>query len=156
MICGLDNAFGLKASFYEMEDKSVCALFAFSPEHQSYPTRTHGGMITALLDEVMGRALWAYEPEVYACTTTINVSFRKAVPYGVPLKARGVILSDTKLFYAAKGFIYDENNVLLANATARYMKLKNSVITGGAPVDVNAEMFYQIEDNVTDIDIPSE
>ncbi|MBO4261164.1 MAG: PaaI family thioesterase [Clostridia bacterium] len=87
IICGLDNSFGLKAAFYEMEDKSVCALFNFLPEHQSYPTRTHGGMITALLDEVMGRALWSIEPDVYACTTTLSVSFRKAVPYGVPLKA---------------------------------------------------------------------
>lgn len=156
MICGLDNAFGLKASFYDMEDGSVCALFSFLPEHQSYPTRTHGGMITALLDEVMGRALWGTEPDVYACTTTLNVAFRKAVPYGVPLKARGVVTYNSALFYSAKGYIYDESGNLLAEATAKYMKLKNEVITGGAAVSVNDEMAYLIEDGVKEIDVPKD
>lgn len=154
VICGLDNAFGLKSFFYEMEDDSVCALFSFLPEHQSYPYRTHGGMITALLDEVMGRALWVKEPNVFACTTTINVSFRKAVPYGVPLKARGVITSNTKLFFATKGFIYGEDGTLLAQATANYMRLKNSVITGGKPADIDEEMCYNVKDDITEIDIP--
>ena len=89
-----------------MEDNSVCALFTFSPDHQSYPNRTHGGMITALLDEVMGRALWTVEPEIYSCTTTITVTFRKAVPYGKKLKARGVLTHNSTLFYSAKGYIY--------------------------------------------------
>lgn len=154
IICGLDNDLGLKASFYEMEDDSVCALFKFSPLHQSYPGRTHGGMITALLDEVMGRALWTSEPDIYACTTTINVTFRKAVPFGVPLKARGVMLTNSRLFFSTKGFIYDENGTLLAEATAKYMKLKNSVITGGETDDINGEMIYHIEDGITEIDIP--
>lgn len=155
IICGLDNALGLKAGFYEMEDNSVCALFTFKPEHQSYPNRTHGGMITALLDEVMGRVLWTVEPEVYACTTTMNVSFRKAVPYGAPLKARGVLISNSKLFYSAKGFIYDQKNNLLAEASAKYIKLKNSVITNGKLDDINDEMVYHIKDNITEIEIPT-
>lgn len=154
IVCGLDNALGVKAAFYNMEDDSVCALFTFSPEHQSYPNRTHGGMITALLDEVMGRALWTIEPNVFACTTTINVSFRKAVPYGVPLKARGVITHNSKLFFSTKGFIYDQNDKLLAEATAKYMKLKNSVISGGATDDIGDEMVYHVEDNIINIDIP--
>lgn len=153
VICGLDNALGLKAFFYEMEDESVVALFTFRSEHQSYPTRTHGGMITALLDEVMGRVLWVKEPDAYACTTTINVSFRKAVPYGVPLKARGILTSDTKLFYSAKGFIYDEKGNLLAEASARYMKLKNSTITGGEK-NVDDEMIYNIKDDLKEIEVP--
>ena len=154
VICGLDNAFGLKSFFYEMEDDSVCALFSFLPEHQSFPQRTHGGMISALLDEVMGRALWVNEPEVNACTTTLNVTFRKAVPYGAPLKARGVITHNSKLFFSTKGFIYGEDGTLLAQATANYMRLKNSVITGGKPVDMNEEMRYLINDEIKEIDIP--
>ena len=59
IICGMDNDKGVKAQFYSMEDGSVMSLFRFRPEHQSYPARTHGGMITAMLDELGGRAYWA-------------------------------------------------------------------------------------------------
>ena len=48
LICGLDNKLGLKANFYNMEDDSVGAIFTFKPEHQSYPERVHGGMLSAL------------------------------------------------------------------------------------------------------------
>ena len=51
ILCGIENPCGVKASFYEMEDNSVIALFSFKEMHQSYPERTHGGMISAMLDE---------------------------------------------------------------------------------------------------------
>lgn len=51
IICGLDNEYGVQASFYVMEDGSVMTRFAFRERHQSYPGRVHGGMITAMLDE---------------------------------------------------------------------------------------------------------
>ena len=59
IICGLDNKYGLKAPFYNMEDGSVMTKFQYSEEHQSYPGRVHGGLITAMLDEMGLRALWA-------------------------------------------------------------------------------------------------
>ena len=54
LICGLDNNFGVKAPFYNLEDGSVATVFSFKFEHQSYPERVHGGMVGALLDDVMG------------------------------------------------------------------------------------------------------
>ena len=56
VVCGMDNTFGLQAQFYTMEDESVMTLFSFRPEHQSYPGRVHGGLITAMLDELGFRA----------------------------------------------------------------------------------------------------
>ena len=52
VICGMDNPFGLQAPFYVMEDDSVMTLFRYRQEHQSYPGRVHGGLITAMLDEL--------------------------------------------------------------------------------------------------------
>ena len=83
IICGLDNNSGIKAPFYNLDDGSVASIFEYKSFHQSYPGRAHGGMITALLDELIGRALWVKSPDVYAVTTSINVSFRKPVPYDV-------------------------------------------------------------------------
>ena len=58
VICGLDNPFGVRAPFYNMEDGSVMSVFRFREEHQSYPGRVHGGLISAMLDEMGLRALW--------------------------------------------------------------------------------------------------
>lgn len=59
MICGLDNEYGVNAPFYNMEDGSVMTVFRYKEQHQSYPGRVHGGMITAMLDEMGLRSLWA-------------------------------------------------------------------------------------------------
>ena len=58
MICGMNNNYGVKAQFYNMEDGSVMTPFVFREEHQSYPGRVHGGIITAMLDELGLRAYW--------------------------------------------------------------------------------------------------
>ena len=55
VICGMENPLGLKAPFYILDNDSVASVFTFKKEHQSYPDRTHGGMISALLDELIGR-----------------------------------------------------------------------------------------------------
>ena len=36
IMCGLDNEYGVKAPFYNMEDGSVMTLFRYRYQHQSY------------------------------------------------------------------------------------------------------------------------
>ena len=56
------------APFYEMEDNSVVTIFKYKEIHQSYPERVHGGLITAMLDELGLRALWPIEPNCWGVT----------------------------------------------------------------------------------------
>lgn len=79
-ICGMENERGVKAPFYEMEDKSVVSYVTFDELHQSYPGRVHGGIISAMLDEVAGRALWTLEPEAWAVTGSLNVRISSPRP----------------------------------------------------------------------------
>ena len=74
IVCGMDNQFGIKAPFYNMEDGSIATIFKYNFFHQSYPGRVHGGMITSMLDELIGRVLWISEPDVYAVTTSLEVT----------------------------------------------------------------------------------
>jgi acyl-coenzyme A thioesterase PaaI-like protein len=57
LVCGLKNALGLKAAFYELENSELLAVCEPLEEHQSYPSRLHGGIVAALLDETIGRAI---------------------------------------------------------------------------------------------------
>ena len=152
IICGLDNAASVKAPFYILDDNSVASIFEFRFEHQSYPERVHGGIISALLDEVMGRALWIKQPTTYGVTTSLSITYRKAVPYNATLKARGYITFDSSLGFSTKGEIYDMNNTLLAEGSAKYLKLPADKVTEG--VNAEDEMCYDIKDDITEIYFP--
>lgn len=136
-ICGMENAFGLKAPFYEMEDGSVMSIFTYHDYHQSYPERVHGGLITAMLDEIAGRAIWIVEPNTWAVTTEIKVKFRKVVPYDVKLKAVGKIVRNTRKIFYATAQIFDMEGQVLAEAEVMYFKLPLEKIATTGHDDVN-------------------
>lgn len=151
VICGLDNAFGVQAPFYSMEDGSVASLFRFREEHQSYPGRVHGGLITAMLDEMGLRALWAKEggEKTFGVTLSLETKYRKPVPYGEELLGRGIVVKESGNFLTTECRILDRSGAVLASATVKYIKLTVEQIQKG--VDEHEEMCYLVEDGVTEI-----
>ena len=123
LICGMENEHGIKAPFYEMEDNTLISIFQYKEFHQSYPGRVHGGMISSLLDELIGRAIWITEPEMWGVTMTLNVKFRKPVPYNTNLTAVGKITNSKSRTFEGTGELYDMDGNLLASAEAVYFKL---------------------------------
>ena len=102
-VCGVMNDMGLKSAFYELEDGTVAALVEPKPEHQSYPMRVHGGVISAMLDETIGRAINITEPDTWAVTGELTVRFKKPVPYGEQLLVTGRITRNTRLIFDGEG-----------------------------------------------------
>ena len=123
IICGMNNPLGVKAAFYEMEDKTLIAAFTFHSEHQSYPERTHGGMISAMLDESIGRVLWIEEPKAFGVTIRLNVSFHKPVPYDEELYCTARLTKKNAISFQGTAEIRNKKNEVLANADALYMRL---------------------------------
>lgn len=123
VVCGIYNNLGLHANFYEMEDGSVVALARFKSQHQSYPDRTHGGMIASLLDETIGRVLWITEPNAFGVTSTLNVKYRKPVPYDEDIKCVAKIISNSSRGFTGEAKIVDNSGTVLAQATAIYVKV---------------------------------
>ena len=150
IICGLYNDSGLKAPFYELEDKRVATLFEYKDIHQSYPGRAHGGMISCMLDELAGRVIWAYEPDTLAVTSSLKLKFRKPVPYDVPLGGVGTLLTNGKRGFTAKSEIFDQDGKLLAEGEAIYVKLPPSKITD---VDMVEQLDEYLPDDVKEINI---
>lgn len=152
-ICGMDNPIGLKAPFYNMEDGSVITLFSFTEEHQSFPERVHGGLAATMLDELGLRALWANGKEdIFGVTMSLQVKYRKPVPYGEILLGRGVVYKETSQFATIKTEIYDKNGYRLVNGEVCYIKLAPQKIVAG--INPHEEMCYLVEDNVTEISFP--
>ena len=153
MICGMENPFSLKAPFYVLDDGSVASIITFKSIHQSYPDRTHGGMVSALLDELMGRALWVNEPEMFGVTTTLNITYRKPTPLDTPVKARAYLTFNSARGMAAKGQIYDMAGNLLVEGNAKYFKVPFKKMFG-EDANMHEEMCYEMPLDILDIDFP--
>lgn len=151
IICGMNNPAGVKAPFYEMEDGSVVTLFTYSSEHQSYPGRVHGGMITCMLDELIGRVIWVTDPQVLAVTLDINVKFRKPVPYDSKLIGIGTMVKSGSRAYTGHAVIEDEKGTVLAEGTATYYKMPADKITDA---NMHEELDMFIPDDVKEIALP--
>ncbi len=151
IMCGLDNEYGVRAPFYNMEDGSVMTIFEYSEGHQSYPGRVHGGLITAMLDEMGMRALWAKElsEETFGVTMSLDTKYHKPVPYGEKLIGRGIIVKDTPKFFVTEACIMDAHGNKLAAGNVKYIRLDVGAIAEGAVI--HEEMCYLVDDGVTEI-----
>lgn len=153
LICGLENNLGLKADFYNMEDGSVGSIFTFKSHHQSYPGRVHGGMISALLDELAGRVIWVENPELFGVTATMTVKFRKPVPYDKKLYGKGEMIKRNGRLFTATAKLMDESKTVLAEVEGTYMILPTEKITNGESFSKAEDVNFIVPDDVTEIDL---
>jgi uncharacterized protein (TIGR00369 family) len=139
-VCGVKNAAGIHVRFYEQDDGSLLARFTPRDEHQSYPGRMHGGAITAVLDEAIGRAIMIkYGEELWGVTVEINVRFLKPVPLDVELTVVGRIISERSRLFEGTGELYLPDGTVAAEATGKYLKLELNRI---ADFDREREEWY--------------
>jgi acyl-coenzyme A thioesterase PaaI-like protein len=120
-VCGVDNQQGLGLSFYETGPDTV-ETTAVLPRHlQGYPGVAHGGIVTALLDEVTLRAAVIGQPEHLMVTGKIEVRFRQNVPIGVPLRVVGKLLERKRRAARTRGEVFLPDGTIGAEAEAILM-----------------------------------
>lgn len=139
-VCGESNPAGIHVRFYEQEDGSLLARFTAQEPHQGYPGRMHGGVITAVLDETIGRAIMIrYGEAVWGVTGELNVRFRRPVPLEVELTAVGRITHETSRLFEGTGELHLPDGTVAAEASGKYIKLDISKI---ADFDAEREEWY--------------
>ena len=119
--CGRQNPIGLKMTFFE-DGEQVWAPWTPLREHQGYEEIVHGGLITTVLDEVMGWAI--YVRKLWAVTGSINVRFRKPVMVGEALTARAWVatVSGRKVDVRAQ-LVRDCDGQVLAEGSALFIRV---------------------------------
>lgn len=123
LVCGLKNDLGLKASFYELDNEELVALFTPIEEHQSYPGRLHGGISAAILDETIGRAILIKDRNAWGVTVELKLDYKKPVPLNEELKVVGRITKDTKRIFEGTGEIMLPNGDIAVTAYGKYIKM---------------------------------
>lgn len=123
LVCGLKNQFGLRTSFYELDNDEVLAVFKPMEEHQSYPGRLHGGIATAILDETIGRAIMIQNQDLWGVTISFSTRYRKPIPLTGEIRVIGRINKVTNRFFEGTGEILLKDGSVAAEGQGKYIKL---------------------------------
>lgn len=123
LVCGTQNPLSMEARFYETEQGEIVCLFRTKDEHQSYPGRTHGGAVAAVLDETIGRAVNVRGGQTWAVTAELLIRYRKPVPTDAELKAVGRVVKESKRVFEAEGELFLPDGTVAATASGKYVKL---------------------------------
>jgi uncharacterized protein (TIGR00369 family) len=119
--CGRANPIGLHLDL-EFDIDRAEARFTPRTEHQGYDGMAHGGIVTALLDEVMGWAI--FHQGIWAVTTRFALTFRKPVRVGESVIASGAVTRDRGRALDLHGEVRDASSgELLAEADATYLRM---------------------------------
>jgi uncharacterized protein (TIGR00369 family) len=127
-VCGLENNYGLKLRFKETGPGEVTADYTVPEHFQGYPGVVHGGIVTAMLDEVTGRAHITNENTRFMFTAKIEIRFRKNVPVGKPLRIVGRIEKSKKRMASSTGKIFGPEGDVLAEAKTLLVDLPEEEI----------------------------
>jgi len=123
-VCGVDNPHGLHLQF-RVEENAVWVDFTPREEHQGWPGVVHGGIIAALLDEVMGRT--SFLLDLWAVTGTMNVRYVRPVPVGQPLTIRAEITSARSRAIETHAVLTLADGTVGAQATGTYIILSDAM-----------------------------
>ncbi len=135
-ICGLENEIGLKARFWIEGDgaKAECEPDA---RYEGYKGVVHGGVVSAMLDEVMGKAIMAVGGPINM-TARLNIRFRQSAIVGQKLTFEAQCLGRKRQFFDTKGVAYNEAGQVIAEATGVFIE-----ITGAEAEKMNEHLEWK-------------
>jgi uncharacterized protein (TIGR00369 family) len=116
-VCGINNPGGLGVKFFDHGD---CVKASFTPKKifAGYRSVVHGGIVSALLDEVMIWAVHASEKR-FGVTAELTVRFVKPMLIGKTYTLEGKVLDKRGRLKIATGRISDEHGGLIATAKGK-------------------------------------
>jgi len=153
-VCGISNQFGLHTSFYELDNNSIVGVFKGSDIHQSYPKRMHGGIVAAMLDETIGRAIQTIDDKTWGVTIDFQIRYLKPVPLDQDLKVVGKITSNRSRIFEGEGYICDQNNVILARSKGRYLRQDVKEIIDDEDFLEEKWIFIDEDTSIKSFDLP--
>jgi uncharacterized protein (TIGR00369 family) len=120
-VCGKENPAGLGVDFeIDREHRAIRAKFTPSVNHQGYEGIVHGGILSTLLDEAMGKLTVSLG--IPAVTAEMTVQFKTPAAPGEELSVSGWITSETKKLIQAQAKI-ERGPVVIAEATGKLVRI---------------------------------
>lgn len=79
-------------SFFDNGKDEVFSEYLVPDDYQSYPGIVHGGIVAAMLDEVVGRVAMIGDHHHFMLSVRLEVKYRQPVPTEMPLRIVGRIV----------------------------------------------------------------
>jgi beta-phosphoglucomutase family hydrolase len=114
--CGKKNPIGLRLKF-RREGHGVRTEFAPAGHYQGWTDITHGGIVTALLDEAMGHAVLA-DGKFGFLTASIQVNFKRPAYVNDELIVRAEVTRDGRRALETEGTLTTSDGTLVADSKA--------------------------------------
>ncbi len=143
-VCGLENSFGLKSRFYELETGELLALFSPAEQHQGYPGRLHGGLAATILDETIGRSIMMTTSDtIWGVTVEFSMRLKKPVPMDGQVRVIGRTISENRRFFEGTGEILLPDGTVAVTAKGKYLKVDIEQI---ADFDIEEQKWQVVEE----------
>ena len=123
-VCGQENPYGLHIHFVRERDGAIWAEWQPTENWEGFKGIVHGGIISAVLDEAMSKAVAAIKCE--ALTGELGVRFRHHVSTGESLRIRGWVVGKVKRLVKAEATLMAADGSERAHAWARFLALPGS------------------------------
>jgi beta-phosphoglucomutase family hydrolase len=114
--CGKKNPYGLKLNF-QWDGKTVRTEFTPTDFYQGWPDIVHGGIITTMLDEVMGHAA-LFSGFTEFLTASIQVNFKRPALVSEPLVITARVTRNEGRSVKVKAAVSLPDGTLVAEGTA--------------------------------------
>ncbi|MBQ9790432.1 MAG: PaaI family thioesterase [Clostridia bacterium] len=131
VVCGTHNPFSLQTKFFECENNVLMGRVRGEDHHQSYPGRMHGGMISAIIDETVGRAVQIGAPDIWGVTGELKIRYVKPTPLGVDLHCFAKLTMNNSRIFKGVAILETATGELVATGEATYFKMTIDKISDG-------------------------
>jgi acyl-coenzyme A thioesterase PaaI-like protein len=121
---GLRNPTGLHLQ-YELDGDRVFTEWTPGPDHVGFPGFTHGGLVSAILDDAMGRC--SALRHMWVVTARLEVRFRRPAPTGTVLRVEGRITRLLRRALHTEGRVLLPDGAVVAEATGTYLPLSDEL-----------------------------
>ena len=123
-VCGDKNKIGLKVAF-SYEDGKAKAQYTPTPEFEGYKDILHGGILSALLDEVMIYSIIAQG--IITVTVQIEVKFKSPAKIGETLFLEGQITEDKGKILLTEGKISKKDGTIIATSKGKFFRAEGEM-----------------------------
>ena len=123
--CGPRNQAGLNLHF-ELENNTIITSFQGREEHQGFPGQLHGGIISALLDEVMSRC--SLLEDRWTMTAHMEVRFRQPILINQKVIAVGKMVRHRGKVWKASGIAKLPDGTIAADANGTFIEVPKETL----------------------------
>jgi len=136
-VCGRRNPVGLYMHFFDDGDLEVFSEYTVPAHYQGYPGIVHGGVVAAMLDEVVARVSMIGDPHHFMMSVKLQILYRQPVPVETPLRVVGRVLRLRGRLGKAEGRIYLPDGTLACESQMSLADVPEHLLSSTNPQLLN-------------------